>query len=493
MMSPGRCGIGLALAACASLALASASLAAPQSGTGKTDDLLSLLDTDAEVVCEDGVCRLVPRSGTAVDAAEGGELQFPGYTVAANGMGERSAEELVALLEGREAPRRSIGLWGRFAAAFFGGILLNLTPCVLPMVPVTLMVLGIGLGARRRRGGVWTGLAYGGGIAVAYGALGVVSLAAGTAFGTLQSSPWFSAAVCVAMVALSLAMFGVFRVDFSKYRPAGSAGGGERSGLGRLAAAFAAGIGFAVLAGACVAPVVLETLVASLALQAEGRPLAWALPFALGIGMGFPWVLLGAGLSRWLPKPGRWMVWVERGFGVVAIAFALHYGWLAWNGFAENEPTISAPGVARNTPPGGSAATPLSEGGIPQPQQSPFVLPPSERGDAPKGQGGVLRAAETPPQMAGIAWRTDAGEAFREAEASGKPIFVDLWATWCRSCEAMERGTLRDPKVAEAVSGMVPLRLQCEDLNSPEAVALFRELGFTTVRGLPAYAVLRRE
>ena len=439
MMRPGRCVIGLALVACASLALASASLAAPQSGTGKTDDLLSLLDSDAEVVCEDGVCRLVPRSGTAVDAAEGGELQFPGYTAAANGMGERSADELVALLEGREAPRRSIGLWGRFAAAFFGGILLNLTPCVLPMVPVTLMVLGIGLGARRRRGGVWTGLAYGCGIAVAYGALGVVSLAAGTAFGTLQSSPWFSAAVCVVMVALSLAMFGVFRVDFSKYRPAGSAGGAERGMAGRLAAAFVAGIGFAVLAGACVAPVVLETLVASLALQAEGRPLAWALPFALGVGMGFPWVLLGAGLSRWLPKPGRWMMWVERGFGVVAVAFALHYGWLAWNGFA---------------------------GG----------------GDADAGS-----------ETGGIAWRTDADEAFREAEAAGKPIFVDLWATWCRSCEAMERGTLRDPKVAEAVSGMVPLRLQCEDLNSPEAVALFHELGFTTVRGLPAYAVLRRE
>ncbi len=132
------------------------------------------------------------------------------------------------------------------------------------------------------------------------------------------------------------------------------------------------------------------------------------------------------------------MVWIERGFGIVALAFAVHYGVLAWRGF------------------GGSVRTEAQDGG-------------------------------------GIAWRTDAGEAFREAEAAGKPIFVDLWATWCRSCEAMERGTLRDARVMEAMAGMVPLRIQCENPNAPEAVELFRELGFEKVRGLPAYAVLKKE
>ena len=442
MMRPGRSGIGLALAACMSLALASVSFSATQSGTGKSGDLLSLLDSDAEVVCEDGVCRLVPRSSLPTDdgAGEGGHLLFPGYTVAAKGMGERSAEEMVALLEGREMRQRR-GTWDRFAVAFFGGMLLNLTPCVLPMVPVTLMVLGIGFGKRgTAKHPLWTGLAYGAGIATAYGALGVVSLAAGTAFGSLQSSPWFSAVVAVAMVALALAMFGVFSVDFSRFRRMGAsrAPTGERSEAARIAGAFGAGIGFALLAGACVAPVVLETLLASLAWQAQGRSLAWALPFALGAGMGFPWVLLGAGLNRWLPKPGRWMVWIERGFGIVALAFAVHYGVLAWRGF------------------GGSVGTGTQEDG-------------------------------------GIAWRTDAVEAFREAEIDGKPIFVDLWATWCRSCEAMERGTLRDPRVVEAMAGMVPVRIQCEDPNSKEAVALFQELGFDAVRGLPAYAVLKKE
>ncbi len=445
-------GTGLAMAACGAFALLPWMLSAAPAGP-VPDGL------DGEVVCEDGVCRIVPRSDSAVGGAGGGAKLFPGYAVAANGMGERSAEEMVALLEGRvetlpgqDAPsgaaedpdgggtgRRSP--WYRFAVAFFGGMLLNLTPCVLPMVPVTLMVLGIGFGKRgTARHPLWTGIAYGGGIAVAYGALGVVSLAAGTAFGSLQSSPWFNAAVGVAMVALALAMFGVFSVDFSRFRKMGMAGGGagERSEAARLAAAFGAGIGFALLAGACVAPVVLETLLASLAWQAQGRPLAWALPFALGAGMGFPWVLLGTGLNRWLPKPGRWMVWIERGFGIVALAFAVHYGVLAWRGF------------------GGSVRTEAQDDG-------------------------------------GIAWRTDPVDAFLEAEIDGKPIFVDLWATWCRSCEAMERGTLRDARVMEAMAGMVPLRIQCENPNAPEAVELFRELGFEKVRGLPAYAVLKKE
>lgn len=453
MARPWRSGIGLALAAFASLALVRASFAATQSGTGNTGDLFTLLDSDAEVVCEDGMCRIVPRSGGTVDSSGSGAKLFPGYAVAARGMGERSAEDMVALLEGREERsddalatleenrEQRRGTWERFAVAFFGGMLLNLTPCVLPMVPVTLMVLGIGFGKRgTARHPLWTGLAYGAGIATAYGALGVVSLAAGTAFGSLQSSPWFSAAVAVAMVALALAMFGVFSVDFSRFRRMGASGAatGERSEAARIAGAFGAGIGFALLAGACVAPVVLETLLASLAWQAQGRSLAWALPFALGAGMGFPWVLLGAGLNRWLPKPGRWMVWIERGFGIVALAFAVHYGVLAWRGF------------------GGSVGTGTQEDG-------------------------------------GIAWRTDAVEAFLEAEIDGKPIFVDLWATWCRSCEAMERGTLRDPRVVEAMAGMMPVRIQCEDPNSKEAVALFRELGFDAVRGLPAYAVLRKE
>ena len=204
-------GTGLAMAACGALALLPLMLSAAPAGP-VPDGL------DGEVVCEDGVCRIVPRSDSALGGAGGGSKLFPGYAVAANGMGERSAEEMVALLEGRgetlsgqDAPSDTSdeidgggtgrqSPWYRFAVAFFGGMLLNLTPCVLPMVPVTLMVLGIGFGKRgTARHPLWTGIAYGGGIAVAYGALGVVSLAAGTAFGSLQSSPWFNAAVGVAM------------------------------------------------------------------------------------------------------------------------------------------------------------------------------------------------------------------------------------------------------------------------------------------------------
>ena len=408
---------------------------------------------DMDVVCEDGLCRLVPRqpANTDILAEATGETGappvpngqdartesrlFPGYRVKARGMGDIGAARMENLLKGISVRQRR-SLAQSFAAAFVGGILLNLTPCVLPLIPVTLLVLGLG-GNRRAVRPAATGVAYGLGMTVSYGALGVAALAFGTAFGSLQSSPWFSAAVAAMLLLLSLAMFGVFSLDFSSLRPASPmAQARERGGAGRLAAAFGAGVAFALMAGACVAPVVLETLVAAFAWQASGARLAWLLPFALGLGMGAPWMLLGGGIRRILPRPGAWMVWVNRAFGVVAVVLALHYARLAWSGF---------------------------------------------RG--PSGDTGTESAG-------GIAWRTDPAAALAEARASGSPIFVDLWASWCRNCESMERGTMRDPRVARAMDGIVPLRLRCEDPNTPDAVALFEEMGFTSLRGLPAYALL---
>ena len=119
----------------------------------------------------------------------------------------------------------------------FGGLALNLTPCVLPMIPVNLLV--IGKSAVR-------GLLYGLGIAMAYGALGVAAAVGGLAFGTIQSSPWFNAAVAAVFVALALSLLGVFRIDFSARR--------------FKAGAFLMGVLSAILAGACVAPILVSVL-----------------------------------------------------------------------------------------------------------------------------------------------------------------------------------------------------------------------------------------
>ncbi len=294
------------------------------------------------------------------------------------------------------------------ALILLGGLAMNLTPCVLPMVPVNLAVIG-----KSAVRGAWYGL----GIAFAYGVLGVLAAVGGLAFGEIQGSPWFNAAVAVVFVVLAMSLLDAFFIDLSRFR------GGFRGG------AFLMGVLSAVLAGACVAPVLIAVLLLTADLFAKGNHFALALPFVMGIGMALPWPFVGAGL-RILPKPGRWMKGVNRLFAVVVLCFAAWYGRLAWIGFAG----------------GGTDETGAPDGAL---------------AATPKTFGRVL--AEAP-----------------------RPVLVDCWATWCKNCAAMERTTLADPRVRKALERFTLIRLQAEDMAELRALP-----AFSSVLGLPAFLVFK--
>ena len=304
-----------------------------------------------------------------------------------------------------------------------GGLLANLTPCVLPLVPVNLVL--VGRGWRR-------GAAYGLGIAIAYGMLGVAAAFGGMAFGTIQSSPWFSLLVAIVFTVLGLAMSEVFFIDFTKYRSRVTGGGNKIRGLGGV---FLLGVGAAVLAGACVEPILLATLVLTAKWFAAGKVWAIGLPFVLGLGMGLPWPFAAAGLSV-LPKPGSWMRWVNRVFAFVFFCMAAWYGWLAWTGFSTgNEVRVETSDVLTATP-------------------------------------------ET--------WE----KVFAEAKASDRPVFVDVWASWCKNCLAMEKTTFRDPEVVKELANYTVVRLQAEDLSEFLKLQDFKDLG---IKGIPAFVVFKGE
>ena len=154
-------------------------------------------------------------------------------------------------------------------------------------------------------------------MAVVYGVLGlVVILTAGT-FGTINSSPWFNLGIAILFVVLGLAMFDVLVIDFSSF----SSGMANPTKRGSFAVAFTMGAVAALLAGACVAPVVIQVVLFSSSLYAGGTSVALALPFVLGVGMAIPWPIAGAGLAS-LPKPGKWMVRIKEAFGVLIIGTA---------------------------------------------------------------------------------------------------------------------------------------------------------------------------
>src|SRR5450631_3612643 len=199
----------------------------------------------------------------------------------------------------------------------------------VPPIPINLAIIGAGSQAGSRGRGFLLGGVYGAAMALVYGVLGlVVILTAGT-FGTINASPWFNLAIALLFVALGLAMFDVLLIDFSKY----SAGLGTSSSRGSFALAFSMGAVAALLAGACVAPVVIQVVLFSSNLYATGTKLALALPFCLGLGMAIPWPIAGAGLAA-LPKPGMWMERVKQAFGVFIMATAVYYGYEAYSIFA---------------------------------------------------------------------------------------------------------------------------------------------------------------
>jgi thiol:disulfide interchange protein len=316
-----------------------------------------------------------------------------------------------------------------------GGLALNLTPCVLPMIPINLAIIGAGAQAGSRRRGFLLGATYGGAMAVVYGVLGlVVILTAGT-FGTINSSPWFNLGIAIVFVVLALAMFDVIEIDFSRFSARYQVADAKR---GSFVLAFTLGALAALLAGACVAPVVIQVVLFASNLYASGTPLALTLPFLLGLGMALPWPIAGAGIAA-LPKPGPWMVRVKQAFGVFILITAAYYGYLGYELLSNR--WVDAAEVE------GSVAAKLKEG-----------------------------------------WYSDLDQGLAAAEREGKPVLIDFWATWCKNCLTMDKTTLADAEVTAALSGYVKVKYQAETPDEPPARDVMKR--FDAI-GLPTYVILK--
>ncbi len=354
--------------------------------------------------------------------------------------GYQSTDDFLTFIHNAERGIREKGIFeGRGPLAILlivllGGLALNLTPCVLPMIPINLAIIGAGAQAGSRGRGFLLGGAYGAAMAFVYGVLGLVVVLTASTFGTINSYWWFNAGIALLFVVLALAMFDVIAIDFSRFSARFRV---SEAGRGSFLVAFGMGAVAALLAGACVAPVVIQVVLFSSDLYAQGTRTALALPFVLGLGMAIPWPIAGAGIAA-LPRPGAWMVRLKQVFGVAILATAAYYAYEAY-GIVSNR-WVNAADVSS------SVQEKLNKG-----------------------------------------WYASMAEGLAVAERENKPVLVDMWATWCKNCLVMDRTTLEDAAVTSALADYVKVKFQAEDPDDPKVAGVMQALN---AKGLPTYVIL---
>ena len=217
------------------------------------------------------------------------------------------------------------GSIGAVFVVFAAGLLTSFTPCVYPMIPVTVTYIGTAASGSHKRA-VTLSIMYALGLALLYASLGIVAALVGQTFGNISQNIWINAGVAVILGLLAAAMLGWINIPVPGFAGKVQSGGVKKGGhLG----AFVVGIAAGFVAAPCTAPV----LGFLLAYVAKTRDVGWGglLLFVFALGLSFLLMLLGifSGMLSNLPKAGRWMNSVKVVFGLGMFAVAAYFLWKA--------------------------------------------------------------------------------------------------------------------------------------------------------------------
>ena len=215
-------------------------------------------------------------------------------------------------------------------AVFVGGVLTSLTPCIYPMIPITVSIVGGqtagggggGAAARSRGRTVALTLSYVVGLALVYALLGLVAGLTGTLFGSISTNPWLYFAMANLLIVFALAMLDVLpvRVPQAVLRRASEAG--NKGGVG---GSFAMGAASGLVAAPCGAPVMAAVLTWVSLTKSALLGFIYLFVFSLGMTTLLVAVGLSTGLLTRLPRAGVWMVWIKRVFALLMLAVAEYY------------------------------------------------------------------------------------------------------------------------------------------------------------------------
>jgi thioredoxin:protein disulfide reductase len=418
--------------------------------------------------CNDTVC-LPPRdatteimlSGAAASQAAGGlrarHSPSTGFTPLS-----AAPKDRVGGSDKLSATFASHGLPLTLFVLFLGGLALNLTPCVFPMIPITVGFFSMQSDGRRSRRFALSA-AYVAGLVLMYSALGVLAAFSGKMFGSWLQHPAVLIGLALLMLVLASSMFGLWEMSVPQFIARRSAG---RAGV---AGAVTMGLFVGIVAAPCVGPVIvaLFTLVAAI-----GKPAVGFIMFAaLAFGLGFPYLIaLNA-----LPKPGEWMVQVKKAMGFVLIAMAVYFlrpliGENAFRWGVAGSLLIGALFLffSRSVGPQGGRVMRFACASLLLVAGAAFALPRSSGG-------------------ATVQWQQYNTSTIASATSAGKPVIIDFFADWCLPCKELDEKTFSERTVAGELNRFVRIKADLTNDKDPAVQKLTKDYA---IIGVPTIVFL---
>lgn len=360
----------------------------------------------------------------------------------------------------------SSGLFLSLLFVFLGGLALNLTPCVYPLIPITIGYFG---GQSEGNTGklFMLGVFYVLGMAVTYSAIGVITSLSGAVFGALLQNPYVIMGVALVLLALSLSMFGLyeFKMPDSWVNKAGGASTG-------VVGALFMGLTMGVVAAPCIGPFVLGLVTY---VGAKGDPFyGFMMFFFLALGLGSPYLFLAvfSGKIKSLPRAGTWMEAVKYIFGFILIGMALYF----------LDPIL--PEI-------------LSKYALPvfmifSALYLIFIDKKANKIIGFKIFKIVLSVAVIalsvylliPSEKQSPAWETYASAAYEQALNSNQKIMIDFYADWCIPCKELDALTFSDERVIEKSKEFVTYKVDMTQTMSDQTETIrnkFEIVGMPTI------------